>query len=121
MFEKDDGSIKYGKSRATNGQHWTPDTSNGINPVIVVRFSAHNVFLKQVSLGTLKVKLFESQLILKLGSKGNQKQGRCNRRAPPKIGKNMIFWRKIVIFHTKYPNNFRASLRSTQFFLSVPP
>jgi hypothetical protein len=21
---------------------------------------------------------------------------------PPKIGKNMIFWRKIVIFHTKY-------------------
>ena len=31
---------------------------------------------------------------------------------PPKIGKNMIFWRKIVIFHTKYPKNFRASLRS---------
>jgi hypothetical protein len=29
---------------------------------------------------------------------------------PPKIGKNMIFWRKIVIFHTKYPNIFRASL-----------
>jgi hypothetical protein len=24
----------------------------------------------------------------------------------PKIGKNMIFWRKIVIFHTKYPKNF---------------
>ena len=37
-------------------------------------------------------------------------------RAPPKIGKNMIFWRKIVIFHTKYPNNFRASLRSAHFF-----
>jgi hypothetical protein len=31
---------------------------------------------------------------------------------PPKIGKNMIFWRKIVIFHTKYPNNFRATLRN---------
>ena len=31
---------------------------------------------------------------------------------PPKIGKNMIFWRKIVIFHTNYPNNFRASLRN---------
>jgi hypothetical protein len=30
----------------------------------------------------------------------------------PKIGKNMIFWRKIVIFHTKYPNIFRASLRN---------
>ena len=35
---------------------------------------------------------------------------------PPKIGKNMIFLRKIVIFHTKYPKNFRASLRSAQFF-----
>ena len=34
--------------------------------------------------------------------------------APPKIGKNMIFWRKIVIFHTKYPKNFRAYLRSAQ-------
>ena len=28
----------------------------------------------------------------------------------------MIFWRKIVIFHTKYPKNVRASLRSAQFF-----
>ena len=35
---------------------------------------------------------------------------------PPKIEKNMIFWRKIVIFHTKSPNNFRASLRFVQFF-----
>jgi hypothetical protein len=37
-------------------------------------------------------------------------------RAPPKIGKNKICWRKIVIFHTKYPQNFRASPRSAQFF-----
>ena len=34
----------------------------------------------------------------------------------PKIGKNMIFWRKIVIFHTNYPKNFRASLRWAHFF-----
>jgi hypothetical protein len=40
--------------------------------------------------------------------------------APLKLEK-MIFWRKIVIFHTKYPKNFRASLRSAQFFLSAPP
>ena len=33
-------------------------------------------------------------------------------RAPPKIGKNMIFWREIVIFHTKYPKKFPASLSS---------
>jgi hypothetical protein len=30
-------------------------------------------------------------------------------RAPPKIGKNMIF-------HTKYPKNVRASLRSAQIY-----
>ena len=29
---------------------------------------------------------------------------------PPKIGKNMICLRKIVIFHTKYPKKFRVSL-----------
>jgi hypothetical protein len=23
-------------------------------------------------------------------------------------GKNMIFWRKIVIFHTKYPNKYKS-------------
>ena len=33
----------------------------------------------------------------------------------PKIEKNMIFWRKIVIFHTKYPKHFRASLHSALF------
>jgi hypothetical protein len=42
--------------------------------------------------------------------------GGRTRRTPLKLEKNMIFWRKIVIFHTKYPKNFRASLRSTQFF-----
>jgi hypothetical protein len=36
--------------------------------------------------------------------------------APPStIGKNKIFWRNIVIFHTKYSKNVRASLRSAQF------
>ena len=39
----------------------------------------------------------------------------------PKIGKDMIFLRKMVIFHTKYPNNFRASLRPAQFFKVRPP
>jgi hypothetical protein len=61
---------------------------------------------------------------MKLYSVVNDVQGRIQgggghpARAPPppKIGKNMIFWRKIVIFHTKYPKKFRASLRSAQFF-----
>ena len=39
-------------------------------------------------------------------------------RPPPKkkLEKNMIFWRKIVIFHTKYRNNFRVFLRSVECF-----
>ena len=35
---------------------------------------------------------------------------------PPEIGKNIIFLRKTVIFHTKYPNNFPASLLSAPLF-----
>ena len=38
---------------------------------------------------------------------------RARRGAPPlKLEKIRFFWRKIVIFHTKYPKNFRASLRN---------
>jgi hypothetical protein len=40
---------------------------------------------------------------------------------PPNIGKIWFFWRTIVIFHTKYLNNFRASLLSAQSFLSASP
>jgi hypothetical protein len=36
------------------------------------------------------------------GSRGGGSRGG---RPPPKIGKNMICWRNIVIFHTKYPRN----------------
>jgi hypothetical protein len=46
----------------------------------------------------------------------NRGGSRGGGRRPPKIGQNMIFLRKIVIFHTKYPKIFRASLRSAQFF-----
>ena len=56
---------------------------------------------------------------------------------PPEIGKNIIFWRKIVIFTRNYPKNFRVSLNRDfsheilqkcsrlpplgAIFLSVPP
>ena len=44
-------------------------------------------------------------------------------RPPPplKLENIWFFWRKIVKSRTKYPINFRASLRSAQFFLSAPP
>jgi len=48
-------------------------------------------------------------------------QGRAASALPPKIGKDVIFLRKMVIFHTKYPKNFRASLRSAQFFKGRSP
>ena len=50
-----------------------------------------------------------------------QIQGGGRRAHPPKIGKNKIFWRKIVIFHTKYSKIFRASLRSAQIFYVCSP
>ena len=37
-------------------------------------------------------------------------------RLPPQLEKILFFWCKIVIFHTKYPQNFRASLCLVQFF-----
>ena len=52
--------------------------------------------------------------------RGGFKGGRT-RRAPLKLEKIRFFLRKIVIFHTKYPQNFRASLRSARFFLSALP
>ena len=60
--------------------------------------------------------LYHTFVLNRGGSKGRGAPG-----APPKIGKNMIFLRKIVIFHTKYPNIFRASLRSARFFFQVRP
>ena len=62
--------------------------------------------VKQLSDFTFRVQLFSGAI-----------QGVRTRRVPPlKLEKNMIFWGKIVIFHTKHPKNFRASLRSAQFF-----
>jgi hypothetical protein len=42
-------------------------------------------------------------------------------RAPPRIGKNMIFWRKIVIFHTKYQKKNSRLPPLGAIFLSAPP
>ena len=47
---------------------------------------------------------------------GRIQGGHGARPPPPKIGKNMIFLRKIVIFHRKYPQNFLVSLRSPRLF-----
>ena len=52
--------------------------------------------------------------------RGGSREGRTQRAPPLKLEKILFFWRKIVIFHTKYPNNFRASLHSAQFFKLRP-
>jgi hypothetical protein len=55
---------------------------------------------------------FNNISVISLYSRGGCR-GERTRRAPPlKLEKNMFFWRKIVIFYTKYPNIFRASLRN---------
>jgi hypothetical protein len=61
------------------------------------------------------------RLLIKFLTAGADPEGGAPGARPPKIGKNMIFWRKIVFFHTKYPKYFRASLRSAQFFKVRPP
>ena len=43
-------------------------------------------------------------------------QGAHPARSTLKLEKMRFFLRKMVIFHTKYPKIFRASLRSAQFF-----
>ena len=43
-------------------------------------------------------------------------RGRTRRAPSLKFKKNMIFLRKIVIFDSKYPKYFRASLRSARLF-----
>jgi hypothetical protein len=45
---------------------------------------------------------------------GSREEGAPGASPYPKIGKNIIFWRKIVIFHTKYPKYFRASFRNSR-------
>ena len=40
---------------------------------------------------------------------------------PPSNWKKYDFWRKIVIFHMKYPQKNCVSLHSAQFFLCPPP
>jgi hypothetical protein len=40
---------------------------------------------------------------------------------PPKIGKDMIFLRKMVIFHTKYPKNVRLGVAACRIILLPPP
>ena len=41
-------------------------------------------------------------------------------RFPLKLQKNKIFWRKIVIFHTKYPKNFALPSARRNFFKCAP-
>ena len=55
------------------------------------------------------------------GVAGVDPAGRTRRAPPPKIGKDTIFWRKIVIFHTKYPKFFAPPSARRNFFKSPPP
>jgi hypothetical protein len=71
---------------------------------------SHRSIMTSIRVSSLMLQISKANAQIRGGSRGR------TRRAPPKIGKNMIYWGKIVIFHTKYPKNFRASLCSAQFF-----
>ena len=49
------------------------------------------------------------------------KTDRHDINAPPKIEKNLMFLRKIVIFHTKYPQKIARFAPLGALILSVPP
>ena len=85
-----------------------------INFITVILYRVHLAMCGIPELTTLVV----------IGTDQGRIQGGLTRSVPPpppKLEKKMIFWHKIVIFHTKYPKKFNASLRSAQFFLSAPP
>jgi hypothetical protein len=69
---------------------------------------------KQILECQLKIKyqynIFERVPVCSGGSRGGT-PGTCP-PPPSKIGKNKIFWSIIMIFHTKYPKNFHASLHN---------
>ena len=84
-------------------------------------FFIHQIIIYIKKIFTVKTQLFffrlemiQCSMYIRGESRGGG--GAHPVRAPLKIGKNMIFWHKIVIFHTKYHKNFRASLHSAQFF-----
>jgi hypothetical protein len=57
-------------------------------------------------------------------NRGGSRGGASTRVRPPPlppIGKNMIFWRKIVIFHTKYPKFFAPPSVRRNFFKYATP
>ena len=54
--------------------------------------------------------------VLNAGADPGGGGGRTRRASPLKLEKIWFFGRKIVIFQTKYPKNFPASLRSAQLF-----
>ena len=57
-----------------------------------------------------------------INSRGGSRGGGRTRPEPPlKWEKKRFFWRKIVIFHTKYPKNFRAPSARRNFFKCAPP
>ena len=58
--------------------------------------------------------------LVRVSCRGGSRGGGGHPARPPKIGKHMIFWCKIVIFHTKYPNNFPPPSARRNFFKSTP-
>ena len=95
--------------------------------VLCYHMETNILFKKQLYTILCKLANIHSKIaafVFKICASGADPGGGAPGAPPPpqkKIGKNKIFWRKIVIFHTKYPNNFRASLRSVQIFFSAPP
>jgi hypothetical protein len=111
-------SVKYSKSKIRLSMENCSNRIQALNIVScrVPRFVYTNILLCKglccYSSSLVLLQSFQSWILFRGGSRG----GGGRARPPLKLEKIWFFWRKIVIFHTKYPKIFRASLRSAQFF-----
>ena len=88
-----------------------------------VRFAVVNLYCSMQCFVSFLLELycvcfFDLRLLSRGGSRGPHPAP-----APPplKLEKNMIFWRKIMIFHTRYPKCFAPPSAQCNFFKCAPP
>ena len=116
LYFKVFGKEQHGSNAYNHWSLWTNFYSNRHRDIFVLSIVCYFILFLSYIYQYIFVSVYHLYPDYRGGSRGAHPA-----RAPLKIGKNMIFWHKIVIFHTKYPKKYRASLRSAQFFLSAPP
>ena len=80
-----------------------------------------NIFYQSCAQIDNNQQVYEAQIQVPRCKKGITQGGRTRRAPPLKLVKIGFFWRKIVIFHMKYPKNFAPPSARSNFFKCAPP